>query len=89
MVRILPSRHVHIYDDPVIWQASYPKQIGYLVRPTVANGCYYRCTTAGTTHVAEPTWPTTAGATVADNTAVWTCVADSRELHYYQKITTD
>ena len=38
------------------------------------NAFYYRCTTSGTTHATtEPTWPTTIGATVSDNTAVWTC----------------
>lgn len=88
-VKILPSRHIHIYDDPIAWQAGYTKQIGYLVRPSVANGCYYRCSVAGTTHIAEPTWTTVVGDTVSDNTVVWTCVAGTRELHFYQKITTD
>jgi phage tail sheath gpL-like len=45
--------------------------------PTVANGYYYKVTTAGsgTTGSAQPTWPTTIGtATTADsNGVVWTC----------------
>lgn len=44
------------------------------VVPTTANGYYYKCTVAGTTHaVTEPTWPTTVGGTVVDGTATWTC----------------
>jgi len=37
------------------------------------NGYYYECTTAGTTGVTEPTWPTIVGNTVTDGTVVWTC----------------
>lgn len=37
------------------------------------NGYYYNCTTAGTSAGAEPTWPTTLGATVSYGTAVFTC----------------
>lgn len=47
---------------------------GTVVRPTTHNGRVYECTTGGTTGATEPTsWPTTPGATVTDNTAVWTC----------------
>jgi hypothetical protein len=42
------------------------------VLPTTANNRMYRCTTAGTTGSGEPTWPTAAGGTVTDGTAVWT-----------------
>jgi hypothetical protein len=42
------------------------------VIPATPNGRMYRCTTAGTTASGEPSWPTTAGGTVADGTAVWT-----------------
>lgn len=53
------------------WEASTAVVAGELKKPTVANGHYYRCTTGGTTHSAQPTWPTTAEATVTDGTAVW------------------
>lgn len=40
--------------------------------PTVGNERVYRCTTAGTSGVASPTWGLTAGSTTTDGTAVWT-----------------
>lgn len=38
-------------------------------------GLQFRCTTAGTTGGAEPTWPDTPGDTVADGSVVWTAEA--------------
>ena len=35
----------------------------------------FECTVAGTTDASEPTWPTTVGDTVVDNTATWTARA--------------
>ncbi len=55
------------------WLASTAYALDDLVLPTVANGYYYKCTTAGTSGTTEPTWPTTEGATVTDGTVVWTC----------------
>ena len=55
------------------WAASTSYAVGDLVEPTTANGYFYKCTTAGTSGSSEPTWSTTIGATVTDNTAVWTC----------------
>lgn len=57
--------------DAAVWEASTVYSAGALVLPTVANGHYYRCATGGTSHSAQPTWPTTAEATVADNTVSW------------------
>jgi len=61
--------------DKTAWAASTAYAVGNYVRPTsVGEGSLfvYECTTAGTSGTAEPTWPTTDGATVTDNTAVWT-----------------
>jgi len=55
------------------WAASKAYSLGDFVVPSTVNGYIYECTTAGTSGTAEPTWPTTAGTTVTDNTAVWTC----------------
>jgi hypothetical protein len=58
------------------WVAATVKALGDFVVPTAGleNGFRYECTTAGTTHATtEPTWPIVEGATVTDNTVVWTC----------------
>jgi len=57
------------------WAASTAYALGDFVVPTAGleNGFRYECTTAGTSGGSAPTWPTTEGATVNDNTVVWTC----------------
>lgn len=45
----------------------------FLVAPG-GNGQVYQCTGAGVTGAAPPTFPAAVGATVADGTAVWTCL---------------
>lgn len=57
-----------------VWAGATGKSSGDIVRPTNANdnGHYYKCTTAGTTAGAEPTWPTGSGSTVDDGSVVWT-----------------
>ncbi len=54
------------------WQASTSIALNEYRRPTVANGRRYYASTAGNTGSSEPTWPTTAGATVSDGSVVWT-----------------
>lgn len=58
--------------DPAAWQASTAYALGDAARPVTRNGFNYECTTAGTSAATEPTWPTTAGLTVTDGTAIWT-----------------
>jgi hypothetical protein len=57
------------------WVASTPYALLDVVVPTAGleTGFRYECTTAGTSGGSAPTWPTVEGATVADNTVVWTC----------------
>lgn len=55
------------------WITLNAYTLGQFASPTAPNGYCYEATTAGTTGVAEPAWPTTPGNTVADGTAVWTC----------------
>lgn len=60
------------------WKAATAYTLGTYVIPQglQLNGCYYECTTAGTSHATtQPTWPTIPGNTVADGTAVWNCRA--------------
>lgn len=57
------------------WTAAQAYTVGALVVPATANNYLYQCTVAGTSHATvEPTWPTTVGTTVADDTATWMCV---------------
>lgn len=54
------------------WEASTAYSVGDCVQPVGGNTYWYECTTAGTSHSSEPTWPTSGiGTTVTDNTAVW------------------
>jgi prepilin-type N-terminal cleavage/methylation domain-containing protein len=50
----------------IIWQASHAYSVGNLVLPINNTGHYYRCTTAGTSKVTEPIWPTSTGGTVTE-----------------------
>ncbi len=59
--------------DPAAWAASTAYSLGAAARPTTRNGFVYEVTTAGTSGSTQPTWPTTAGATVTDGTVTWTC----------------
>lgn len=59
--------------DPSAWAATTAYSLGDAARPTTRNGFVYEVTTAGTSAGSEPTWPTTAGNTVTDDSVVWTC----------------
>ncbi len=58
------------------WTASTAYTAGQTILPDTANGHIYQCTTAGTSGTTEPVFPTTAGGTVTDGTAVWTEATD-------------
>lgn len=61
---------------PTAWVASTAYSVGDVVRPTSASGQlnnnrFFIVTIAGTSAASEPTWPSTAGGTVVDNTVTW------------------
>lgn len=59
---------------PADWAAGTTYVANDFVGP--GNGYVYRCTVGGSSHaVTEPTWPTTIGGTVTDNTVTWKCEA--------------
>lgn len=68
-----------VIDTLPEWQVSVVVAEGYSVEPTAGNNRRYVVTTAGTTAVTEPTWPTAIGSSVTDGTAVWTCIAETHE----------
>ena len=57
------------------WSAAAAISAGAKIRPTSTNNRIYQAGGSGTTAGSEPTWPTTLGATVADNDITWTCLA--------------
>jgi len=65
------SADVNVANPIAAWVASTAYAVDDTVRPTTANGFYYRCSVAGTTAGAEPTFPTTLGATVVDGGVTW------------------
>lgn len=59
------------------WSANSTVRPGELWVPWNATltPYVYRCTTAGQTGAAEPTWATTVGGITYDSTVVWTCLS--------------
>lgn len=54
------------------WTAATVYSVGEIVRKVSTNGHIYRVVVAGTSHATtEPTWPTTTGSTITDNTVTW------------------
>lgn len=68
--------------DPPEWEALTPytqrlegdAATGSVVKPSALNNRQFKCTTAGTSDVTEPTWNTTIGGTTADGSVVWTTI---------------
>ena len=66
------------------WAAGTVYALNARVRPTATKykSRTFKCTTAGTSHATtEPTWPESSGATVSDNTVVWTEESDDYDRH--------
>jgi hypothetical protein len=57
------------------WAASHAYSVGNLI--VDSNNNIQRCTTAGTSGTAAPTWATAINATTTDGTVTWTLVAKS------------
>lgn len=72
LMRIAMSFADNSQDLYSAWPASTLVLLNDIYLPTVLNGHKYQVTTGGTTAANEPTWPTTAGGTVASGTAVFT-----------------
>jgi hypothetical protein len=65
---------ISIVTNVAAWQASTTSVSGDIVQPSTANGYKYEAQSNGASDTAEPTWPTTIGATVVDNEVTWRCI---------------
>lgn len=63
------------------WSGSTAFSVGDIRRASVQqpSGLFFRCTTAGNSASAEPSWPNNVGDTVTDGTCVWTAIASAFE----------
>lgn len=71
-----------VTDEATTWSASTAYSVGDFIIPTTPNGYRYRCTNAGTSGTAEPSWGTTIGGTTLDDVStgdsvIWTCVNET------------
>ncbi len=63
-------------DISPVWEAETSYTVGQIIRPTVDNSLVYKCTTAGTSDVTEPSWPIIGiGSTIVDDSVIWTLYA--------------
>src|ERR1051325_2067304 len=72
LLRVAMSFATNSQDIFPSWRASTAVILNDIYLPTTLNGHKYQVTTAGTTGSTEPSWPTSAGATVASGSAVFT-----------------
>ncbi|TIU02340.1 MAG: DUF2163 domain-containing protein [Mesorhizobium sp.] len=62
-----------------LWEHGHAYAVDDLVKRLTGTGIYwFKCTVAGTSDVAEPTWPTTLGGTVVDGGVTWTAIRGRR-----------
>jgi lambda family phage minor tail protein L len=63
------------------WSGSTAFSVGDIRRASEQqpSGLFFRCTTAGNSASAEPSWPNNIGDTVTDGTCVWTGIASAFE----------
>lgn len=56
--------HAYVVDD--------------IIHTVPSNGFVYRCTTAGTSAVSQPSFPTSIGAAINDGSVTWNCIGPDR-----------
>jgi hypothetical protein len=72
MIRIAMSFSTNSQDVLPAWRPASLLILNDIYLPTTPNGHKYQVTSAGFTGGIEPTWPTTPGGTVVDNSVTWT-----------------
>ena len=53
------------------WVATTAYNVGDIIQPATPNGHVYKCIQSGISGTSTPTFPTGAGLTVSDHTAIW------------------
>jgi len=62
-------------DQISTWTISSARTLGSWARPTYPSLLCFECTSAGTSALSEPAWPSTIGATISDGSIIWTARA--------------
>lgn len=60
------------------WETGKHYNLNDMVLPTSDNGRFYLCVQTGNTATTQPTWPTTPGSILDDNTTRWRCYVIAR-----------
>jgi len=68
---------------PTTWVPSSAYSKNTKCKPSVDNGYYYVCTTAGTSGVSEPSWNTPQYSETNDNDVVWTAILIPAITNFY------
>ena len=73
---MISAVNVGFWNKLKLWPTTWVKEtvyaVGDVMKPSTYAAHAYKCTTAGTSASAEPTWSTTNGGTTSDGTATWT-----------------
>lgn len=69
-----------VQDYGAPWAAGVSLQVGDVIHPSTPNGYIFEVNTAGVTGNVEPTWPTSAGSNVPDNTVAYTSITLLRPM---------
>lgn len=74
------SLHYIMYLKPPVWNSSEEKVEGDIISPSSPTGYVYKVVSGGITGTVEPSWPSTKGDRVVDNTVEYIAISNSYYL---------